>query len=299
MYAIQPPYTGGGTMRVRCMAVCGAVYSGIHLSSYKVPYTYIETCRDVCPPWDLARRLTMADDVPAFLKEHGLESFVTAFADEGYDSVTVLRELDRPEFDKLVEVTGMKPGHAAKLRRALGVAPAPAPAPAPAEAPKKAAGAAGAAGAVPAAPPAEAEQRDPPQRPPAPPQLQVDFKQKILETKGGSFVQGNPLRASAASIPRERTRRAIAANAPAKLGGGAPCCMAPPLYRRIHSSAYSGSYSHGALYTAIHLTRIVPPPLQDPYIHTADTPYRHTAHTPYSPIHAPSAACGHLSTITS
>ena len=23
MYAIQPPYTGGGTMRVRCMAVFG------------------------------------------------------------------------------------------------------------------------------------------------------------------------------------------------------------------------------------------------------------------------------------
>ena len=41
-------------------------------------------------------------------------------------------------------------------------------------------------------------------------------------------------------------------------------------------------------HTAIQLTRLVTPPLRDPYIHTAHTPYTHTSHTPYIPIHAPS-----------
>ena len=79
-------------------------------------------------------------DVPSFLKQLDLEAFETAFNVCGYDSVDTLRELTPEVFITLVKDTGMKSGHAVKLRCALALPPAAAK---PAAEPKAAAEGAG------------------------------------------------------------------------------------------------------------------------------------------------------------
>jgi len=51
--------------------------------------------------------------------EQNLEQYVSAFEGAGYDSVSTLQQLNEQEFKTLCDSTGMKPGHAVKLKYAL------------------------------------------------------------------------------------------------------------------------------------------------------------------------------------
>ena len=131
---------------IQCAIQNTSQYIPIHpnTSRYKIhPDTspYSETCVSrlyargltscARPPWM---------DVPSFLKQLDLEAFETAFNVCGYDSVDTLRELTPEDFITLVKDTGMKSGHAVKLRCALALPPAAAK---PAAEPKAAAEGAG------------------------------------------------------------------------------------------------------------------------------------------------------------
>ena len=138
----------------------------------------------------------MADDVPSFLHAQGLGAYAETLVDLGYDSVEFLRKLEPGELAELVAAAKMKPGHAAKLRKALAIAAASddgaAAAAAAAAAPHDDGSSDGAAGAAPAPPPA----------PPPPPQaepsqaesadLQADFARHLYATNSfGKYAQGN------------------------------------------------------------------------------------------------------------
>ena len=60
-----------------------------------------------------------ADDVPSFLKAHGLEQFAHKGVELGYDSVQLLFALEPREVDELIKNAGMLSGFAVKMRRAL------------------------------------------------------------------------------------------------------------------------------------------------------------------------------------
>ena len=54
-----------------------------------------------------------------FLRQIGLELLHASLVEHGYDSVELLRELEKDEFDEMVKDVGIKSGQKVKLRRAL------------------------------------------------------------------------------------------------------------------------------------------------------------------------------------
>ena len=67
--------------------------------------------------------------VAAFLQLHDLERYAEAFEDEGWDSLPQLQGMDEAGLMQLITDVKMKSGHAARLRKALGMQLATGPAP--------------------------------------------------------------------------------------------------------------------------------------------------------------------------
>ena len=57
--------------------------------------------------------------MPAFLTEHQLEIYAEAFNDQGYDNLDELKAISQLELHRLIHTVSVKPGHVARLRRAL------------------------------------------------------------------------------------------------------------------------------------------------------------------------------------
>ena len=74
----------------------------------------------------------MSQTTATFLAEHDLSSYTAAFDEHGWDSLPALQDISDDDLKQLVTDVAMKSGHAARLRTALGKAPAAA-ATAPAE----------------------------------------------------------------------------------------------------------------------------------------------------------------------
>ena len=84
-------------------------------------YAYIHATRPT------NERASMAADVPSFLAEHELSQYAAAFEDNGWDSITALRDISDADLEVLEKDVAMKSGHRSRLRRALGKVAAPAP----------------------------------------------------------------------------------------------------------------------------------------------------------------------------
>ena len=74
----------------------------------------------------------MSQTTATFLAEHDLSSYTAAVDEHGWDSLPALQDISDDDLKQLVTDVAMKSGHAARLRTALGKAPAAA-ATAPAE----------------------------------------------------------------------------------------------------------------------------------------------------------------------
>jgi hypothetical protein len=74
----------------------------------------------------------MPETTATFLAKHELSSYTAAFDEHGWDSLPALQDISDDDLKQLVTDVAMKSGHAARLRTALGKAPAAAAA-APAE----------------------------------------------------------------------------------------------------------------------------------------------------------------------
>ena len=74
----------------------------------------------------------MCQTIATFLAKHELSSYTAAFDKHGWDSLPALQDISDDDLKQLVTDVAMKSGHAARLRTALGKAPAAA-ATAPAE----------------------------------------------------------------------------------------------------------------------------------------------------------------------
>ena len=66
----------------------------------------------------------MSQTTATFLAEHDLSSYTAAFDEHGWDSLPALQDISDDDLKQLVTDVAMKSGHAARLRTALGKAPA-------------------------------------------------------------------------------------------------------------------------------------------------------------------------------
>ena len=74
----------------------------------------------------------MSETIATFLAKHELSLYTAAFDTHGWDSLRALQDISNDDLKQLVTDVAMKSGHAARLRTALGKAPAAAAAAAPA-----------------------------------------------------------------------------------------------------------------------------------------------------------------------
>ena len=121
---------GRDATRVRCIAPYTAIFAVIQQLSIQrnIQPLYSKFDRRLIP----RARPQMSQTTATFLAEHDLSSYTAAFDEHGWDSLPALQDISDDDLKQLVTDVAMKSGHAARLRTALGKAPAAA-ATAPAE----------------------------------------------------------------------------------------------------------------------------------------------------------------------